>query len=63
VEHFSHAVAIGVVNSDGSVVLKPDNDFPLTADTGIIVLAEDDDSYECSQTPFEVYKKVFGGAV
>ena len=56
-------MAIGVVNSDGSVVLKPDNDFPLTADTGIIVLAEDDDSYECSQTPFEVYKKVFGGAV
>ena len=54
VEHFPMAIAIGVVCSDGSVILKPDNDFPLTADTGIVVVAEDDDSYEAIQTPYQV---------
>jgi hypothetical protein len=54
VEHFPMAVAIGVVNSDGSVVLKPDNDFPLTADTGIIVVAEDDDSYCAIKEPYKI---------
>jgi hypothetical protein len=48
------AVAIGVVNNDGSVVLNPSNDYPLSVDTGIIVVAEDDDSYEAVKTPFDV---------
>jgi hypothetical protein len=48
------AVAIGVVNSDGSVVLKPDNDFLITADTGIIVVAEDDDSYSAVREPYRI---------
>jgi hypothetical protein len=54
VEHFPMAVAIGVVNNDGSVVLNPSNDYPLSVDTGIIVVAEDDDSYEAVKTPFDV---------
>ena len=42
------AVAIGVVNRlDGSVTLLPDAFTPLSAETGIIVVAEDDDAYAC----------------
>lgn len=48
------AIAIGVANGDGSVILNPSVDFPLQADTGIIVIAEDDDSYEAVRNPFDV---------
>jgi len=51
VEYFPMAVAIGVVNGDGSVILNPPIDYPLHADTGIVVVAEDDDSYECIAVP------------
>lgn len=54
VEHFPMAVAIGVVKEDGEVVLMPDNDFVLTAETGIIVIAEDKYSYHATKEPVEV---------
>jgi len=48
VELFPAAVAIGVVDRfDGSVTLLPEPDYMLSAETGIIVVAEDDDAYEC----------------
>ena len=31
---------------DGTVILKPSVDYVIRGDTGIIVVAEDDDSYE-----------------
>mmetsp|Transcript_4221 Transcript_4221/g.5566 ORF Transcript_4221/g.5566 Transcript_4221/m.5566 type:complete len:1055 (-) Transcript_4221:132-3296(-) len=54
VEYFPMAIAIGVVNNDGSVILNPSNDYPLAMDTGIIVIAEDDDSYEAVTTPYSI---------
>ena len=54
VEYFPAAVAIGVVASDGSVILLPDNDYPLSADTEIIVVAEDDDAYEALEYPYQI---------
>lgn len=53
------AVAIGVVNNDGSVILNPPMDYPLSVDTGIVVIAEDDDSYEAVQIPFDVITSYF----
>lgn len=47
-------MAIGVVAADGSVILLPDNDYPMSADTGIIVVAEDDDAYEALEYPFQI---------
>jgi hypothetical protein len=48
------ALAIGVVNPDGSVILLPDNDYPLSAEHGIVVVSEDDDSYEAVEFPFQI---------
>lgn len=48
------AVAIGVVNPDGSVILLPDNDYPMSAETGIVVVSEDDDTYEAIECPFQI---------
>jgi len=54
VEHFKMAVAIGVVENKSTVVLNPSNDYAITKDTDIVVVAEDDDSYECGPVPFKV---------
>lgn len=59
VECFPLAVAIGIVRRDGSVVLLPDKDFPLTAETGIIVIAEDDDAYSATTEHKQVYLSRF----
>jgi ethanolamine utilization microcompartment shell protein EutS len=45
---FPAAVAIGVVDRlSGAVTLLPDAQYLLSADTGVIVVAEDDDAYTC----------------
>ena len=54
VEHFPMAVPIGVVLPDGEVILKPENDLVLTSETAIIVVAEDDDSYEAKVIPYKI---------
>lgn len=43
------AVVIGVVEKNGDVIILPDKSYPLTTDTSIIVVAEDDDRY-CAET-------------
>ena len=53
------AVAIGVVTPAGAVVVLPDNDMILTADTGIIVVAEDNDTYAALETPVEACLRHF----
>lgn len=50
---FDEAVPIGVLARDGketAVHINPDDDFPLDATTDIIVIAEDDDTYEVRAT-------------
>ena len=53
-EHFPLAVPIGVVLPKGDVLLMPDNDLVLTRDTAIIVVAEDDDTYEAKSIPYRI---------
>ena len=54
VEHFKMAVAIGVVENGKRVVLNPPNDYVIQKDTGIVVVAEDDDAYECEAAPVRI---------
>ncbi len=55
VEYFPMAVPIGVVDaSTGQVILLPDSNYQIVEGTGIIVIAEDNESYTCLRNPYTV---------
>jgi hypothetical protein len=49
---FAHAIPIGVIKEDGTTLLSPENEYEVEDTDELIVLAEDDDSYEPAPNPF-----------
>lgn len=54
--HFSNGMPIGIRNADGTLILKPSNDYQLCDSDKVVIIAEDDSLIQFSEEPIVRFK-------